>query len=107
VITAWLCVTAGPVEIIAGQAITWADAYGDGLVRLEVLGARETRRCSRDPSAAAAENADRAGVADPGMFPSSRSWSKRSPGPAIWTCPLGDRDAHPAGARSGTPVGAW
>src|SRR5262249_50541268 len=60
----------------AAQAITRADAYGDGWDRLEALRARGTAALlARDPSAAAAdlgavhEHAEREGVADPGVFP--------------------------------------
>jgi DNA-binding CsgD family transcriptional regulator len=60
----------------AAQAITRADAYGDGWDRLEALRARGTAALlAREPSAAAVdlgtvhEHAEREGVADPGVFP--------------------------------------
>jgi DNA-binding CsgD family transcriptional regulator len=60
----------------AAQAITRADAYGDGWDRLEALRARGTAALlAREPSAAAVdlgavhEHTEREGVADPGVFP--------------------------------------
>jgi DNA-binding CsgD family transcriptional regulator len=60
----------------AAQAITRADAYGDGWDRLEALRARGTAALlAREPSAAAADlgavhgHTEREGVADPGVFP--------------------------------------
>jgi len=60
----------------AAQAITRADAYGDGWDRLEALRARGTAALlAREPSAAGVdlgavhEHTEREGVADPGVFP--------------------------------------
>jgi DNA-binding CsgD family transcriptional regulator len=60
----------------AAQAITRADAYGDGWDRLEALRARGTAALlAREPSVAIVdlgavqEHTEREGVADPGVFP--------------------------------------